>query len=333
MNIENFVQRLVDVSPSACQYLDSEGYLVNFDVDDVRLTDFVRQLYSLMVGDFHEIGIEFTCSLGDLCSYDGDMELGVLLGELLLPAALYRNLATQQELRGVLKALVQGIEDDPVVIQLINWIQEIPSSLQDTYLPVAEFFSDKITSTPIFNQYLRNMLLQDNIVTQSDDIDVERITAYLKDIESVTGQMYATLRGLVQHHLQPEVYLRIYGQIKSWVQVLTAPGNVAGYSYARKMAKVPDLSEDETLVVQQYQDAMQTTVGFFSKYYLIRNIEPTFDDIVLLLVWAHVNAKNDVAFTNEIGNIKMSLALPPEKSIYCTRISDTLKEAHSDFAA
>lgn len=153
-DIESRVERLAIISPTARNILTQERIHLLLIPDEIDADAIRQELFLAVVEDLSEMGVYFTCdnrtAYGETWD-DFDTLLDVL--EWVLPTTLYPKLQQYDTLRKLLTSLLEGVSDDPILVQWFDTVGAFSPPVHDGCV----FCRQNMRSNDMFTHYLENM--------------------------------------------------------------------------------------------------------------------------------------------------------------------------------
>lgn len=182
-NFDEIISKLRMTSKDVCNYLDTQGYLVDNDEDSVSRQFIVNECYTIVVEELSELGIIFHCSSEELYSNFYDMENLITIRKLFSIPEMYQLLSTDHELKT--KILTLAEVDDNFVINLLHLLSNNDS--EDTNRAYT-FLWDKISNDSRFIDYITGIseLKEDTTIPDLQDESSHIIKSVSKGRRSAT---------------------------------------------------------------------------------------------------------------------------------------------------
>lgn len=193
---------LAELSPSARQALSEERFRIHLEADEVDAQTVLEVLQECLTVDLLELGVVLTTPLPELFDTLYDFQRTLPVWRLILPSPLYAELRAQPELAWVLQRLVAGDldNDEPTLQAYLRILAEDDPAWAAEYGEAVTLVQPHLTSTPLFDAYLRNLISLDASVSAPALLETDAVRAFTQQVEALRQRLLATLSDFARRH-------------------------------------------------------------------------------------------------------------------------------------
>lgn len=310
------IARISEMSPTARDKLQRESYLYNYDNNSVNPLSVLEDVYTSLIHDAYDIGIEFTSPLGELFDSYYMLDRFLDLCEFIMPTHLYRHLQADPALRNVLTDMLSGssLGSEDLLVAYVTYLgferDGFPYDMQE----ISEFILDKIHTTPTYITALENLLTMDTSLTKNTGIDPDDAVTYLNHIQSLKATLTYLINTLQKEYPKLVRYATVRRVVQNYITTLTQQDMLSYYAwllYGHVSDHLP-LSEVESN--RSSLQAFYSTQPLHAEYFVKHQKPLTQVDLtasVLRIASAHFDLTSKTldtdAFTNSIEIFQQTL--------------------------
>lgn len=299
------LERMASISPGVRLHIEGRQWLVNIDEDEITHQMLVNECFAIMINEAYELGIEFFCTLGDLCESFYVIDKTLLLFEVVFPTPLYRSITESDPFKTMISTIVvDGVSyhDESSICTLLERLAIYSDdSMASVFLDTYTFLQDKIKSTPVFDHYVKSILDVDN-TPFSPEADVDTIKNYLNYVQLTFTKLLKAADILNNKMKSKSSVVNIYEKINDFKIKASEKDTLDRFSWAyepKDMVGQPTIQ----VLVEKYKTQFQASVPFYEDYFILRKLPVSNEDIPTLILGAYIETKTKEAFLSKVTDI------------------------------
>ena len=325
--VQTRIEKIALLSPSARKVLETDHtalaiYDVEWDPDAVR-----QEMFVALVNDLEYLGIYFSCTIAEAFGptwHDFDKLMELL--SYIFPNQLYPKLQRDKKLRDLLKHVLWGVSDEPLLQTWLETIALYHPSLKDT----CRYFSVNMNASPVFTVLLENM----NNLIQQECLNVIHTThdpAWDQYKSKIISQAYYAYEYLVK---EVDVKEEVKDLLKRRLTIyLEKELNTFHEIDKYKFLFTTDLQELAPECLEYWRKVYYefcVSNKLLPEYYTVREIKPTYADILGILIYQFASSKNSSTLSTVLQHIKQTFPFLNESfDLICQKLIE-LKETFHD---
>ena len=134
------LDRMATISPGVKLHISGHLWKENVDEDDLTPTILINECFAIVIQEAYELGIEFYCTLADLCESFYTMDKVLLLLEVVFPTPLYRSLVEDSGFKKFIFAVADGTGDDESsIITILEYLAIYNAETSSVFYDVFEY--------------------------------------------------------------------------------------------------------------------------------------------------------------------------------------------------
>lgn len=284
------LQRMASISPGALLHLTGRTWLENIDEDNITHQMLVNECFAVMIGEAYELGIEFYCTLSDLCESLYTIDKTLLLFEVVFPTPLYRSITEDESFKKLLSSIVldsmeiEGETSIQTLLEQLGVFQEKTTSIfKDTYL----FLHDKMKSTPVFDAYVRSTFDIDN-TPMTAEINNQEIAEYLNSVQTTFQKLLKAADLLYSKGIPRENFVTIYDSINEYKTKAIDPITLDDYTWMHHNKNIDTPTPMTQLLLEKFRIQFTASVPLYEEYYILRDNPVLITDVPSLLLGIYI---------------------------------------------
>lgn len=286
MSLENLLERMASISPGARIQITGKRYQLNIDEDQITQQLLMLQCFSEVVSEAYELGIEFYCTLGDLCQSGYTVDKVLLLFEVIFPSSLYKSITEDEDFKQFLSSVVYNgasYNNESSILTILEYLAIYNEKTKDIFYDTYVFLQDKMVSTPVFDIYVQSIFEASNT-----KIDIpqnnETTNSYLDLINRNTNKLLKAADLLFSILKIEDQKDSVYNLIQNYKIVNINADTLTTYSWVFGPNKEEELKIPMAQVLQdKYLTQFRASTPFDEDYFILRK-EPVLPQHLYTLV-------------------------------------------------
>jgi len=274
------LERMASISPGVRLHLEGKLWLQHIDEDEVDSQQLVNECFSVIVSEAYEIGIEFHCTLNDLCESFYHLDQVLLLFEVVFPTPLYRNITEDASFKTFLTTVVvDGVsnEGESSIMTILHYLAYDHPSLtdeeettQNIFQDSCLFLEDKLRSTPAFDTYVKSILDVDN--TPFDvPVDVETLGQYITHVNSRVARLLKAIDTIKTNTIIDVSLIAMqYNRVIIYRNNAIEPTAMPRYAWAYQLTQSPIQTSTEQALLIKINQEFDSITPFYEEYFRIQ---------------------------------------------------------------
>jgi hypothetical protein len=298
--------RMASISPGARLHLEGKLFLEHIDADEIDSQQLVNEVFTVIIDEAYELGIEFHCTLSDLCESFYDLDTVLLLFEVVFPTPLYRSITEDAGFKTVISALVLDGAGDPhetTVMAILTYLARDHRDTQAIFTDTHRFLEDKMTSTPVFDTYVRSILDADNTPFDAP-VDVATVTAY---IAHIADKVFRLLKAIdvvrLKRRADASGFQIHYNRLDIYKVNATDAAAAPRYAWVYQIRQSPMITPVEQALTVSIVTDFKSTTPFFEEYFTIRQAPLLIEDVISLVLGCFAESFTKESFTSDVDAV------------------------------
>lgn len=306
MDPKTLLERMASISPGVLLHITGQLWQLNIDEDDINQKILVNECFAVMIKEAYDLGIEFYCTLDELCESYYAIDKGLLLFESIFPTPLYRNITESPSFKTVLESIVLNgaeIAGESSVMTLLEHLALYNEPTQSVFADTYAFLQDKMQSTAMFDQYAASILSVAN-TPRAIEIDPDFVQAYLQLVQMSYSHLlkiadflnHASINGLDNFNFDS-----VYDAIDDYKTIAIEADTLEEYSWAQTAKQESDPLPVTQALIEKYRVQFASSIPFYDEFFIARKITTlTTTDLITLVMGAFLSAQTHEAFSSAV---------------------------------
>ena len=304
MDPEILLERMASISPSARLQITGHLWRVNIDSDEITQQLLMENCFASVITEAYELGIEFFCTLADLCQSTYVLDKVLLLFEVVFPSPLYKSIVEDDGFRRFITAVNEGgssYAGESSILSILEYLALYNEATQEIFYDTYVFLQDKIHSTPIFDEYVSSILMVDNtpVTVPADDAAIEK---YTRLMQTQFDQLLSGADALFRNLPNKGNMVAVYDAIHNYKITTTAQDTLLEFSWAHTVDGDELTIPMAQVLKTKYMMLFRATTPFSEEYFLARNLPILPEHLYTLVLGTYLGSETKDAFFANVKN-------------------------------
>lgn len=291
MEAKDLLDRMASISPGVHLHISGHMWKVNIDEDDLTQQMLVNECFAIMIREAYELGIEFFCTIQDLCESFVTIDHTLLLFEVLFPTPLYRSINESDAFKMMISAICldgSSMADETSAVSVLEYLGLYNEDTTAVFEASFNFLQDKMKSNAMFEQYVASILAVSN-TPMAVEVNPDIIAVYLQSVQTIYTELLRITDTLI-HQAPPSLIevldtVSVYDSIEEYKTVAIEESTLEEYSWMHAAIQEQEPLPVTQALIEKYRSRFASAVPFHSEYFVLRKItELTNCDLVTLVL-------------------------------------------------
>ena len=275
------ILKISALSPLAKHILEREQYRLRLETDDVESESVLQEMIFALRDDLADLGLYFKGPLADL--YENFSTLDSVLDTLayVFPTSLYLKLRDVKEIRPQIENILNGgIGDESTLILYMRWLGSGPGCYDHVVSTGAEWISQHLTATALFDVYLHRLIDVGVNLSQPIALNADEILDYTAHVREIATRLNDGLVKLRDHIDDDALFDKMQRRCDLYIRHLLQPVNTTALCWLF-MTDCETLSADMLVIYLQRWDEFRKGQRLYGSYYYTQPLLPITPSIVI----------------------------------------------------
>lgn len=310
MDPEILLERMASISPSARLQITGHLWRVNIDADEITQQLLMNNCFASVITEAYELGIEFFCTLNDLCQSTYVLDKVLLLFEVVFPSPLYKSIVEDDGFRRFITAVnTEGssYNGESSIVSILEYLALYNEATRDIFYDTYVFLQDKIHSTPVFDEYVGSILAVDNtpVTVPADETSIQK---YMQLIQSQFDRLLSGADSLFRNLPNKGNVVAVYDTIHNYKITTTAQDTLLEFSWAHTVEGEELAIPIAQVLKTKYLMLFRAATPFAEEYFITRNLPVLPEHLYTLVLGAYLVSETKDAFFANVKQVFDRLA-------------------------
>lgn len=305
MDPQTLLERMASISPGVRHHIVAKTWIENIDEDEINQQMLINECFAIMVGEAYELGIEFYCTISDLCESLYIMDKTLLLFEVIFPTPLYRSITESEGFKKMISSIVLDgvtIDDESTIQTILEHLAVYDLSTSAIFFDTYIFLQDKMKSTPIFDTYVKSTLDLDT-TPFSVAVDDNVVKTYLSFVSNTYSKLLRVADSISLKLPVKDPVAPMYDAINNYKTVAASNDTLEVYSWAYSVKDNQEQLPMVQVLVEKYNTQFRASVPFYEDFFILRGDNVDNNTIIPLILGAYLDTTTKSSFITKVSDV------------------------------